>query len=98
MLHILLAQELESFLKQNGIKHPTSAAYHPASNGLPETAVQTLKSGLKNVQKGSLESRIAKVLFTYRIALQGLLVLHQLNSSREGFLEQDSTCYFPITL
>ena len=66
-----VSQELESFLKQNGIKHPTSAAYHPASNGLAERAVQTLKNGLKKVRKGSLESRIAKVLFTYRIAPQG---------------------------
>ena len=62
-----LSDEFESFLRQNGINHPTSSAYHPASNGLAERAVQTLKQGLKKVQEGSLVTRIAKVLFTYRI-------------------------------
>ena len=41
--------------------------YNPASNGLAERAVQTLKQGLKKVTEGLLETRIAKVLFTYRI-------------------------------
>ena len=62
------SDEFEQFLHQNGVKHPTSSPYHPASNGLAERAVQTLKNGLKKVQGGSLESRIAKVLFTYRIS------------------------------
>ena len=62
-----LSDEFEGFLCQNGIKHPTSSAYQPASNGLAERAVQTLKQGLKKVTEGSLKTRIAKVLFTYRI-------------------------------
>ena len=33
------SQEFESFLKQNGIQHITSAPFHPASNGLAERAV-----------------------------------------------------------
>ena len=64
-----MSEEFEAFLKSNGIKHSTSAAYHPASNGLAERAVQTLKNGLKKVRDGTLESRIARVLFSYRIAV-----------------------------
>lgn len=61
------SDKFEHFLHQNGVKHPTYSPYHPGSNGLAERAVQTLKNELKKVQGGSLESCIAKVLFTYRI-------------------------------
>ena len=61
-----ISQEFEAFLKRNGIHHPTSAAYHPSSNGFAERAVQVIKRGLRKVKEGTLMSRIAKVLFTYR--------------------------------
>ena len=52
-------------MKNDGIKHITLAPYHPSTNGL---AVQIMKQGLKKHKNGSLEERIARVLFTCRIA------------------------------
>ena len=65
-----VSQEFETFLQKNGIKHVTSAPYHPASNGLAERAVQIVKRGLKKVIDGSVNTRLAKVLFNYRITPQ----------------------------
>ena len=66
-----VSEEFELFTKSNGIKHLKSAPYHPASNGLAERAVQIVKRGLKKVRSGSISTRLAKVLFTYRITPQG---------------------------
>ena len=63
--------EFEAFLKSNGIRHVTSAPYHPASNGLAERSVQIIKRGLKKESKGDIHTRLAKVLFNYRISPQG---------------------------
>ena len=62
------SEEFKSFLKGNGIRHTTSAPYHPASNGLAEWAVQIVKRGLKKVSAGDINTRLAKVLFSYRIS------------------------------
>lgn len=64
------SQEFELFCKQNGIQHVTSAPFHPASNGLGERAVQILKQGLKKVKGDTLETRLARFLFNYRITPQ----------------------------
>ncbi len=64
-----VSEEFETFLVKNGVKHMASAPYHPATNGLAERAVQTVKHGLKETQ-GSLATRLAKVLMTYRTTPQ----------------------------
>ena len=64
---VFTSLEFEDFITKNGIRHARSAPYHPASNGLAERAVQTLKNGLKKMSEGSLETRLSRVLFQYRI-------------------------------
>ena len=56
------------FLKMNGIRHTRSAPYHPATNGLAERFVQSLKQGLKaSLSSGlSLHRRVCNFLLTYR--------------------------------
>ena len=65
-----VSEEFETFLKENGIMHITSAPYHPSTNGLAERAVQVLKQGLKKVTTGNLKTRLARVLLSYRITPQ----------------------------
>ncbi len=57
-------------MSENGIVHVTSAPYHPSSNGLAERAVQTFKSGLKRTPGATIQERLSKFLFTYRITPQ----------------------------
>ena len=61
------AEEFEIFIKQNGIKHVKSASYHPASNGLAERFIQSLKQSLKaSLHDGrSLCQRLSSYLLTY---------------------------------
>ena len=65
-----VSKEFEAFLKQNGIRHVKTAPYHPSSNGLAETAVQTFKEGMKKLKDGSLETRVSRFLSRYRITPQ----------------------------
>ena len=65
-----VSTEFEAFLQRNGIKHLTSAPYHPSSNGLAERSVQIVKKGLKKITRGSFRARLAQVLFSYRLTPQ----------------------------
>lgn len=63
----LVSEEFRSFMEANGIQHIKSAPYHPATNGLAERFVQTMKQALKSSQgNGSLNRRLNTFLLTYR--------------------------------
>ena len=51
---VFTSKEFNHFTDMNGIKHLTTAPYHPAWNGLAERAVQTLKTGLKKMTAGNV--------------------------------------------
>ena len=59
------SSEFSSFCSANRIRHLTSAAYCPASNGLAERAVQTIKGGLKKQQGVDIHQRLARFLLNY---------------------------------
>jgi len=61
------SEEFQQFLKANGIRHARSAPYHPATNGLAERAMQTVKEGLKKAVEGSLQTKLSKFLLQYRL-------------------------------
>jgi transposase InsO family protein len=61
------SQEFKKFINWNGIKHLTTPYYHPNSNGLAERAVRTFKENIKMQVEGTIEEKIAKFLFNYRL-------------------------------
>ena len=63
---VFTSAEFSTFMSYNGIKHLKSAPYHPASNGLAERAVQTVKGALKKDARGeSVDTQLARFLFRY---------------------------------
>ncbi|UYV73597.1 K02A2.6-like [Cordylochernes scorpioides] len=61
-----VSEEMKYFFKSNGVYHLRSAPYFPATNGLAERFVQTLKRSLKNMRNEELNKSLANFLFTYR--------------------------------
>ena len=59
--------ECEQLIKRNGIRHVTSSPYHPATNEHAERGVQMVKRGLSKMTEGSLQTRLSRFLFHYRI-------------------------------
>ena len=66
-----IAEAFKTFTERNGIRHIRSAPYHPASNGLAERFVQSLKQSLKaTLHDGrSLVQRLSSYLLTYRTTI-----------------------------
>ena len=64
---VFTSAEFKEFLQRNNIQHIRTAPYHPASNGQAERAVQTFKNGMKRSSKDTLETRVSRFLFHYRI-------------------------------
>ena len=52
---------------KNGIKHMTSTLHHPSTNGQAERTLQTLKRGLKCTPSNSVQEKLSRFLFGYRI-------------------------------
>nr|XP_033495922.1 uncharacterized protein K02A2.6-like [Epinephelus lanceolatus] len=65
-----VSEQTKDFMTQNGITHVTSALYHPSSNGLAERAVQTFKELMKKSSGDTVETRLNRALFRYRITPQ----------------------------
>lgn len=61
----LVSEEFRSVMEANGIQHIRSTPYHPATNGLAERFVQTMKQALKSSQGNySLNRRLNTFLLT----------------------------------
>ena len=65
MLHQFL-EFTEFTRKLNGIKHKFVSPYHQASNGQAESAVKTVKSGLRRMSGETLETKLSWFLLSYR--------------------------------
>lgn len=63
-----VATDFQTFFRRNGIRHVTSAPWHPATNGLAERFVQSLKRGLQAMshEKLTLQQKLSNFLFAYR--------------------------------
>ena len=66
-----ISEEFAIFMRSCGVKHLRSAPYHPATNGLAERFVQSLKQSLKASQNSGrpLPQRLCDFLLMYRSAV-----------------------------
>ena len=61
------SSKFQEFAQRNNITHVHIAPYHPSSNGLPERAVQTFKLSIKKQLTGTLQTKLSRFLFHYRL-------------------------------
>ena len=61
------SSEFAEFTERNQIRHVKIAPYHPSSNGLAERAVQTCKMGMKKQLTGTVQTKLPRFLFHYRL-------------------------------
>lgn len=59
--------EFQTFVREIGARHVTTAPYHPSSNGLAERFVQSLKTAMKkDLSTGNLQASLHSFLLAYR--------------------------------
>ncbi|KRZ00689.1 Uncharacterized protein T11_4754 [Trichinella zimbabwensis] len=63
------SQVCQEYLNKGGIKHITSAPFHPSSNGQAERMVRTTKESLKKMAHRDWEYNLANFLFCQRVTL-----------------------------
>ena len=62
------SEEIERFIKKNGILHIKFAPYHPATNRCAERVARTFKNTFRKMEgSGSLNEKLNTFLFRYRI-------------------------------
>jgi len=61
------SSEFQELAQCNNIRHVRTAPYHPSSNGLSKRAVQTFKLGIKKQLTGTLQTKLSRFLFHYRL-------------------------------
>ena len=65
-----VSEDFAVFMHRNGIRHITTAPYHPASNGQAKRAVQIFKRGLEKMNANDLLESLQRFLFSYRTTPQ----------------------------
>lgn len=64
---IFHSENFKAFCKNNGIVQKFIAPGHPATNGLAERYIQTLKSKLSRMtEPGTIQSKVREIIFRYR--------------------------------
>ena len=61
-----VSEVFQAFMSRNGIRHIKVAPKHPASNGLAERSVQSVKECLNKMMTRRIETKLARFLFNYR--------------------------------
>nr|XP_056702475.1 uncharacterized protein K02A2.6-like [Euleptes europaea] len=54
--------EFQEFLTKNGIRHTTSAPFHPATNGQAERMVRTTKEAMRRIERNDWDRGLAEFL------------------------------------
>ncbi|CAK1578403.1 unnamed protein product [Parnassius mnemosyne] len=62
-----VSTEMKIFLEANKIKHVTTAPYHPATNGLAERMVQTIKDKLRKMDDIPWDIKLPNILLGLRV-------------------------------
>jgi hypothetical protein len=62
-----VSKEFEEFCTRNSVRHSTSSAYHPRSNGEAERFVRSFKNAMKSSSKADLNLSLCNFLLTYRV-------------------------------